>query len=103
MVLLTGLALALSGCPKDPNAPATGNAPAGAWKPKAFAKVTEGCSQMWSCDCASFPPKTGCRIEASRDDTTQGLCAADSGPHDACTRCMALPPATACACKYTCP
>lgn len=99
------LVLATTGCPKDPSAPAgaTPGAPAAVWKPKSFTRVTEGCSQSWTCDCSAFPARAGCKIEGSRDDTTQGLCGAESGPHAACTRCMALPPATACACKYTCP
>jgi hypothetical protein len=31
------------------------------------------------------------------------VCAADSGPPTGCARCMALPPAPACACKEVCP
>jgi hypothetical protein len=102
------LALALSACPSQPPAPppapsATAAAAAPTWKAKDFVKSQEGCTQLWSCDCAGQKPRTGCHLQGTRDDTTSGACAADSGPVNACTRCLALPPAKACACDDVCP
>lgn len=103
-------ALLLAACP-DPQTPA-GPAPSGSasaspggvgWAPRSFAKATEGCKQTWACDTSVCAPRAGCRAQAVADDTTTGVCAADSGPPTGCTRCMALPPPGECACKYACP
>lgn len=104
-------ALLLTACPSpppDPRPPAGGptasaSPTAPAWKPKAFAKATEGCHQLWTCDCTGVAPRSGCHVEGTRDDSTTGVCAADSGPVNGCTRCMALPPPAPCACNDVCP
>jgi hypothetical protein len=111
LLLLAGVALATSACPPpDPNTPtpsgsASGSASAAGpgWKPTTFSKKAEGCSQGWTCDCGPMKAKSGCHLDITRDDATTGVCAADSGPPTGCTRCMALPPAPACACKEVCP
>lgn len=111
LLLLTALAVGSLGCPPpSPSPPAPGTAapaptgaPVAAWKVKSFAPATEGCKQTWACECAGFTAKAGCHIEGTKDESTTGVCAADSGPHAACARCMALPPAVACACKEVCP
>ncbi|MFT3773158.1 MAG: hypothetical protein QM820_47870 [Minicystis sp.] len=110
---LAALALAAVACPApEPHTPSGAGAagttpsagPAASWKPKNFARAADqGCNQLWSCDCSALVARAGCRLEGTRDDSTTGVCAADSGPTTACTRCMALPPAPACACKEVCP
>jgi hypothetical protein len=106
-LLFAALAVSASACPPPEPQPPSGGPDAGAagpaWKPKAFARATEGCTQGWTCDCSSVPAKAGCHNEATSDESTTGVCAADSGPVTGCTRCMALPPPTTCACKSVCP
>lgn len=109
ILLVAALALGASACPPPPSPPPNGtgapdaSAPAAAWKPKAFSRATDGCTQAWSCDCSGFIAKAGCHIESTGDTTTTGVCAADSGPPTGCTRCMALPPPAACVCAEACP
>jgi hypothetical protein len=111
LVLLAALALGLLACPpaKPPPGVAPGPpaaptaAPVAAWKAKSFARSTEGCSQAWTCDCSALKPKAGCHLDAPSDDSTRGVCVAESGPPTGCDRCMALPPPGTCACKEVCP
>jgi len=107
LFLSAALALGASACPPPEPHPPSGNPDGGAagpsWKPKTFGRAAEGCTQLWSCDCTGVTASAGCHVEPSRDDSTTGVCAADSGPVNGCTRCMALPPAGACACKNACP
>jgi len=107
--LFAAVALLTAGCPPPgPQPPGTSGAPdasappSASWKPKSFEKVTEGCTQSWTCDCG-VPAKAGCHLDRTSDTTTSGACAADSGPPTGCTRCLALPPAPACACTNVCP
>ena len=105
--------LAAGGCPRSElhqaggtlaaPPPDTAAPPPPARKPKRFSRGTEGCEQIWSCDCRGVAAKQGCHLDRSVDEATSGACAADSGPPSGCTRCLALPPAPACACKNVCP
>jgi hypothetical protein len=103
------IALGMAACPKEPDTPDGGVTPpvptaaSGAWKATTSAKAAEGCTQKWTCDCSAMQNRVGCKIEGTADDATLGACAAESGPHLACTRCLALPPAVPCACKLVCP
>jgi hypothetical protein len=105
-------ALVACGCPPSPEPPKPPRADAGAptlsqerpaWKPKSFVRATEGCTQTWTCDCSGAPLPGACKLVPTGDDSTTGVCAADSGPVNGCTRCMALPPTAACECRRTCP
>ncbi|APR76360.1 Hypothetical protein A7982_01707 [Minicystis rosea] len=105
---LVVLALLVAACPSPaPPPPAPGGVQPAAtpvWKPKSFARAADqGCTQVWTCDCSAAPARAGCHAEPTPDDRTTGVCAADSGPANGCTRCMALPPAVTCACKDVCP
>jgi hypothetical protein len=108
---LAALALGLLACPPEPQHPNGGPtpsatpsaAPVAAWKMKSFARAAEGCNQAWTCDCSAFKAKAGCHVDASSDDSTRGVCVAESGPPTGCDRCMALPPPGVCACKEACP
>jgi hypothetical protein len=107
-VSLALLALALGGCPSAPPSPPpapTANAQpaAPAWVAKDFSKLHDGCTQKWVCDCTGLPVRAGCHLQGTAADATTGVCAADSGPVTACTRCMALPPGKPCACDNVCP
>lgn len=108
-LFFSAIAIAMTGCPKEPVAPVTpdgASAPSasgGVWKATTSAKATEGCTQTWACDCSAMRNRVGCKIEATHDEATLGACAAESGPHSACTRCLALPPSPPCECKLTCP
>lgn len=105
-------ALAVCGCPPspEPRPPHVGGADAGApivagpvWKAKSFVRAAEGCTQTWSCDCSAVARHGDCRAVPSADATTTGACAADTGPVNGCTRCLALPPPAACECRSECP
>ena len=104
------LVVFVMGCPSEPKTPG-GTGPGGtppvatpAWKAKSFIRAADqGCAQVWGCDCSAVAARPGCHTEATPDDRTSGVCAADSGPANGCTRCMALPPAVTCACKDVCP
>jgi hypothetical protein len=109
-VSLALLALALVAChpqPSPPPPPATATATAQpavpVWVAKDFSKLHDGCTQKWVCDCTGLPARAGCHLQGTAADGTTGVCAADSGPVTACTRCMALPPGKPCACDNVCP
>lgn len=85
--------------PAEPRAAAT----QAEWKPGGFARASEGCTQEWTCDVSGCPPRAGCHVEEVKGVSTSGVCVADGGPAGGCARCMALPPATPCACRYVCP
>ena len=59
-------------------------------------------------DCMAVSIKNSVLVDLrirtdSGDATTQGACAADTGPLSACTRCMALEPVDPCTCATACP
>jgi hypothetical protein len=106
-------ALVMGGCPSPPprlppsppytpDASLTG-ARVGSWRAGGFVRETEGCTQTWTCDCNTFTVSAGCHLAPAPETITAGACAADRGPLNGCTRCLALEPARACACDTVCP
>jgi hypothetical protein len=61
------------------------------------------CTQQWTCDCSNVKADPGCSLAPTPGSSTTGLCASDSGPVEACTRCMALAPEKPCTCEASCP
>jgi hypothetical protein len=105
-----GAAFAVTACPPahDPSKPVVdapdASTPGAAWKEKSFSRGQDlACTQAWTCDCSALTAKAGCHLRATADGSTTGVCAADSGPLTACTRCMALAPPNPCTCTDVCP
>lgn len=113
-LLAAGAALVMGGCPpppppKLPPSPpytpdvAPADARVGLWRAGGFVRETEGCTQTWTCDCSAFSVSAGCHLTSEPVTTTAGACAAERGPLNGCTRCLALEPARACTCGTACP
>jgi hypothetical protein len=114
VLLAASVALVMGGCPPRPPPPELPPSPpytpvvraeprAGSWRAGSFVRETEGCTQAWTCDCNALIVSAGCHLVPELDTTTSGACAADTGPLNGCTRCLALEPAEACTCSTACP